>query len=319
MRDRIGPIDLWQNRAMQPTKYIWLDGDFVDWDDATVHVLSHGLHYGTGAFEGIRAYETDDGPAVFRLTEHIDRLSRACKAAGIPISWSVDDLVAASKQLFAANKLTAGYIRPLVFYGTGSMGLNPAGATVHTMIATWEWGAYLGEEGVANGIRVKVSSWRRIGHDSLMPNAKLTGGYVNSVQAKQEALNGGYDEALMLNAEGFVAEGSGENLFLVRKGVVTTPPVSAGVLEGLTRDAVITLLRDDGYAVVEAPVIRTDLYYADELFFTGTAAEVTPIREVDDRIVGGGKPGPVTRRAQELFLQLDTGQNERHGDWLEYI
>ncbi|MFV9672335.1 MAG: branched-chain amino acid transaminase [Acidimicrobiia bacterium] len=304
---------------MQPTKYIWMDGEFVDWDDATIHVLSHGLHYGTGAFEGIRAYETDRGPAVFRLTEHIERLARSCKALGIPIEWSVDEIVKASKDVFSANGLVSGYIRPLVFYGTGSMGLNPAGASVHTMIATWEWGAYLGEDGVTNGIRVKVSSWRRIGHDSLMPNAKLTGGYVNSVQAKQEALRGGYDEAIMLNTDGFVAEGSGENLFLVRDGVVRTPSLASGVLEGLTREAVITMLRDDGYEVIEAEVTRTDLYYADEMFFTGTAAEVTPIREVDDRPVGDGRPGPVTKRAQEMFMDAVTGANERYADWLDYI
>ncbi len=304
---------------MQPTKYIWMDGELVDWDDATIHVLSHGLHYGTGAFEGIRAYETDRGPAVFRLTEHIRRLARSCKALGIPIEWSVDEIVKASKELLSANGLTSGYIRPLVYYGTGSMGLNPAGASVHTMIATWEWGAYLGEDGVTNGIRVKVSSWRRIGHDSLMPNAKLTGGYVNSVQAKQEALRGGYDEALMLNTDGFVAEGSGENLFLVRDGVVYTPSLSSGVLEGLTRDAVITLLRDDGHEVIEREMTRTDLYYADEMFFTGTAAEVTPIREVDDRAVGDGRPGPVTKRAQEMFMDTVTGGNERHADWLDYV
>jgi len=304
---------------MQPTTYIWMDGKLVDWDDATIHVLSHGLHYGTGAFEGIRAYETDRGPAVFRLTEHIERLARSCKALGIPIEWSVDEIVTASKEVFSANDLVSGYIRPLVFYGTGSMGLNPAGAAVHTMIATWEWGAYLGEDGVTNGIRVKVSSWRRIGHDSLMPNAKLTGGYVNSVQAKQEALRGGYDEAIMLNTDGFVAEGSGENLFLIRDGVVRTPSLSSGVLEGLTRDAVITMLRDDGYEVIEAEITRTDLYYADEMFMTGTAAEVTPIREVDDRPVGDGRPGPVTKRAQEMFIDAVTGANERYADWLDYI
>ncbi len=304
---------------MQPTKYIWMDGELVDWDDATVHVLSHGLHYGTGAFEGIRAYETDRGPAVFRLTEHIERLARSCKALGVPIEWNVDQIVEAAKEVFTANGLISGYIRPLVFYGTGSMGLNPAGASVHTMIATWEWGAYLGEEGVTNGIRVKVSSWRRIGHDSLMPNAKLTGGYVNSVQAKQEALRAGYDEAIMLNTSGFVAEGSGENLFLIRDGIVRTPSLSSGVLEGLTRDAAITLLRDDGYEVIEAEITRTDLYYADEMFFTGTAAEVTPIREVDDRPVGDGRPGPVTKRAQEMFMDTVTGRNERHSDWLDYI
>ena len=304
---------------MQPTKYIWMDGELVDWDDATVHVLSHGLHYGTGAFEGIRAYETDTGTAVFRLTEHTQRLARSCKALGIPVDWTVDELVAASKELIALNGLTSGYIRPLVFYGTGSMGLNPAGASVHTIIATWEWGAYLGEEGIANGIRVKVSSWRRIGQDSLMPNAKLTGGYVNSVLAKQEALRAGYDEALMLNTEGFVAEGSGENLFVVRDGVVRTPPVTAGVLDGITRESVITLLRDDGYEVIETDIARTDLYYADELFFSGTAAEVTPVREVDDRPVGDGRPGPVTKRAQQMFMDAVTGQNERHADWLEYV
>ncbi len=304
---------------MQPTKYIWMDGEFVDWDDATIHVLSHGLHYGTGAFEGIRAYETDRGPAVFRLTEHIERLARSCKALGIPIEWSVDEIVKASKELFSANGLVSGYIRPLVFYGTGSMGLNPAGASVHTMIATWEWGAYLGEEGVTNGIRVKVSSWRRIGHDSLMPNAKLTGGYVNSVQAKQEALRGGYDEAIMLNTDGFVAEGSGENLFLVRDGVVRTPSLASGVLEGLTREAVITMLRDDGYDVKEESMTRTDLYYADEIFMTGTAAEVTPIREVDDRAVGDGRPGPVTKRAQKMFIDTVTGANERYSNWLDYV
>lgn len=304
---------------MQPTKYIWMDGEFVDWDDATIHVLSHGLHYGTGAFEGIRAYETDRGPAVFRLTEHIERLARSCKALGIPIEWSVDEIVKASKELFSANGLVSGYIRPLVFYGTGSMGLNPAGASVHTMIATWEWGAYLGEEGVTNGIRVKVSSWRRIGHDSLMPNAKLTGGYVNSVQAKQEALRGGYDEAIMLNTDGFVAEGSGENLFLVRDGVVRTPSLASGVLEGLTREAVITMLRDDGYDVIEEFMTRTDLYYADEIFMTGTAAEVTPIREVDDRAVGDGRPGPVTKRAQKMFIDTVTGANERYSNWLDYV
>jgi len=304
---------------MQPTTYIWMDGELVPWDDANVHVLAHGLHYGTGAFEGIRAYETDSGTAVFRLTEHIERLARSCKALGIPVNWTVDELVTASKELMSLNGLTSGYIRPIVFYGTGSMGLNPAGASVHTVIATWEWGAYLGEEGLANGIRVKVSSWRRIGQDALMPNAKLTGGYVNSVLAKQEALRAGYDEALMLNSEGFVAEGSGENLFVVRDGVVRTPPVTAGVLDGLTRESVMTLLSDAGYDVIETNIARTDLYYADELFFSGTAAEVTPVREVDDRPVGDGRPGPITRRAQQMFMDTVTGKNERHEDWLEYI
>ena len=217
------------------------------------------------------------------------------------------------------NGLTSGYIRPLVFYGTGSMGLNPAGASVHTIIATWEWGAYLGEEGLANGIRVKVSSWRRIGHDALMPNAKLTGGYVNSVLAKQEALRAGYDEALMHAIAKFLAGLGAGAAFVVRDRVVRTPPVTAGVLDGLTRETVMTLLRDDGYEVIETNIARTDLYYADELFFSGTAAEVTPVREVDDKPVGDGRPGPVTKRAQQMFMDTVTGKNERHGDWLEYI
>ena len=304
---------------MEPTKYIWSDGALVAWDDATVHVLSHGLHYGTGAFEGIRAYETPQGTAVFRLTDHMVRLARSCKALGIPVEWAPDDLVKASKELLALNGLQSGYIRPIVFYGTGSMGLNPVGALVHTFIATWEWGAYLGEEGLRNGIRVRVSSWRRIDQNSFMPNAKGTGGYVNSVHAKTEALRGGYDEALLLNNEGYVAEGSGENLFVIRDGIVHTPPVTAGVLEGITRDSVMTLLREDGIAVVEAMVTRSDLYYADEMFFTGTAAEVTPIREVDDLPVAGGEPGPITRRAQELFMGTVTGKLDLHPEWLEFI
>lgn len=304
---------------MEPTEYIWMDGGLVPWADATVHVLSHGLHYGTGAFEGVRAYETEDGPAVFRLTEHIRRLVRSAKAINIPLEYDVDQLVKVSKELLSVNSLTSGYLRPVVFFGTGSMGLNPAGAKVHVVIAAWEWGAYLGEDGLENGIRVAVSSWRRIGHDAFMPNAKVTGGYMNSVLAKTSAVHAGYDEALLLNAEGVVAEGSGENLFLVRDGVVYTPPTSSGALDGITRDSVRTLLLDDGYRVEEAVIARTDLYYADELFFTGTAAEVTPIREVDDRNVGDGRPGKVTRRAQEMFMDAATGKNERYASWLEYV
>ena len=304
---------------MQPTTYIWMDGELVAWDDATVHVLAHGLHYGTGAFEGIRAYETEQGTAVFRLTEHMERLVRGCKALGIPLEWSADDLVKAGKETLSVNELRSGYIRPIVFYGTGSMGLNPVGASVHTVIASWEWGAYLGEDGIENGIRVAVSSWRRIDQNSLMPNAKGTGGYVNSVLAKQEALRGGYDEALMLNTDGYIAEGSGENLFLVRDGVVHSPPVAAGVLDGLTRHTVMTLLQEDGIEIRESVLTRSDLYYAEELFFTGTAAEVTPIREVDDRPVGSGRPGPVTRRAQQLYMDAVTGKLGAHSEWLEYI
>lgn len=304
---------------MEATEYIWIDGELVPWHDARVHVLSHGLHYGTGAFEGIRAYETERGAAVFRLTEHMERLVRSAGTIGIEVDYGVDELVKVAKNLLSVNGLTSGYLRPIVFFGTGSMGLNPAGADVRVVIAAWEWGAYLGEDGLRNGIRVAVSSWRRIGHDAFMPNAKVTGGYVNSVLAKTAAVRAGYDEAILLNTEGMVAEGSGENLFVVRGGVVYTPPPGAGALDGITRDTVWTLLEEDGYDVREAMIARTDLYYADELFFTGTAAEVTPIREVDDKSVGNGKPGPVTRRAQELFMGTVTGVLDGHPEWLEFV
>ncbi|MEN8041575.1 MAG: branched-chain amino acid transaminase [Actinomycetota bacterium] len=303
---------------MEATEHIWMNGGLVPWDEAQVHVLTHGLHYGTGIFEGIRAYETEKGAAVFRLTEHMERFSRGAKAIGMPLDYSVDELVEVCKEVLRVNDLSSGYIRPVAFYGSGAMGLNPAGANVHVVVAAWEWGAYLGEEGVQNGIRVAVSSWRRIDQQSLMPNAKVTGGYINSVLAKTAAVKAGYDEAILLNLDGVVAEGSGENLFLVRDGVVYSPPTSAGALDGLTRDAVRTMLVDAGYDVREATITRTDLYYADELFFTGTAAEVTPVREVDDRAVGTGKPGPVTRVAQQLFMDTVTGKNERYSDWLEY-
>jgi branched-chain amino acid aminotransferase len=304
---------------MNPTEHIWMDGELVPWESATVHVLAHGLHYGTGAFEGIRAYETPKGTAVFRLTDHMDRLRRSAKALGIPFGYEVEELVDAVKLVLRSNGLKSGYVRPITFYGTGSMGLNPAGAGVHMVIAAWEWGAYLGEEGIQNGIRVAVSSWRRIGHNAFMPDAKGTGGYMNSVLAKSAAIKAGYDEALLLNEDGLIAEGSGENLFMVRKGVVHTPPTSAGALDGITRDSVYSLLSEDGYEIKETQVTRTDLYYADEVFFTGTAAEVTPVREVDDRDVGDGKPGPVTRRAQELYMGTVKGELDLHPEWLEYV
>jgi branched-chain amino acid aminotransferase len=304
---------------MEATEHIWMDGEFVAWEDATVHVLVHGLHYGTGAFEGIRAYDTPDGPAVFRLTDHMDRLRRSAKALGIPLGYEVEELVEAAKETIRVNGLRSCYVRPITFFGTGSMGLNPAGASVHVVIAAWEWGAYLGEEGLANGIRVAVSSWRRIGQNSFMPDAKGTGGYMNSVLAKTAAIKAGYDEALLLNDDGLLAEGSGENLFMVRKGIIHTPPTSAGALDGITRDSVYTLLADDGYTIKESAITRSDLYYADEVFFTGTAAEVTPVREIDDREVGDGKPGPVTRRAQELYMGTVKGELDLHREWLDYV
>lgn len=304
--------------GMEPTRFVWYDGTLVPWDDATVHVLAHGLHYGTGVFEGIRAYATGEGPAVFRLDDHMRRLVGSAKAFNIPLRWSADELTAASLELVRANELEACYLRPLAFLGTGSLGLNPAGASAHAIIGSWVWGAYLGEEGIENGIRVRVGSWRRIGHESLVPNAKGTGQYVNSVLAKQEALAAGYDEALMLNTQGFVVEGTGENLFIVRDGVVWTPPTSAGALDGITRDSVMTLLSDAGLDVQERLVARSDLYYADEAFLTGTAAEVTPIREIDDRMVGDGIPGPVTRQAQARYREATTGKLDEYRRWLSF-
>jgi len=291
----------------------------VPWADATVHVLTHALHYGTGVFEGIRAYETPDGTAIFRLPEHMARLHRSAKAYGIPLAHPVDDLIEAARQIITSNELEAGYIRPLVFHELGAIGLNPATASVKTIIAAWRWGAYLGDDGVANGIRVRVSSWRRIHQSSFVPVAKGTGQYLNSVMAKQEAVATGYDEALLLNMDGNISEGSGENLFLVREGVVFTPPIASGILDGITRASVISLLTDEGVPVREATLTRGDLYSADELFFTGTAAEVTPIREVDDRPVGTGKPGPITKRAQDLFAQAVTGKLPAYKSWLTYL
>ena len=303
---------------MEPTKYIWFDGEMVPWADANVHVLSHALHYGTGVFEGIRAYETPDGTEVFRLTEHMVRLHHSAKAYNMNLEWSVEELVDAAKETLRVNGLESGYIRPITFLELGALGLNPSGATVRSAIITWRWGAYLGEEGVRNGIRVRVSSWRRFPNTSF-PNAKATGTYINSILAKMEAVQAGYDEALMLNQDGVISEGSGENLFLVRNGVVYTPPVAVGCLDGLTRNAVMILLAEEGYEIVEKVLDRSDLYYGDEVFFTGTAAEVTPVREIDDRPVGDGKPGPVTRAAQTLYADLVTGKLDKHHEWLEFI
>lgn len=303
---------------MEPTTYIWMDGNMVPWEDANVHVLSHALHYGTGVFEGIRAYETESGTAVFRLTDHMDRLHRSAKAYQMELEWSVEELAKAAKELLTANELESGYVRPLVFLELGAVGLNPANARVRAAIIAWRWGAYLGEDGVRNGIRAGVSSWRRFSADTF-PNAKATGTYINSILAKREAIHNGYDEAIMLNTEGVIAEGSGENLFLIRDGIVYTPPINSGCLDGITRDSVATLLTEDGYEVREATMHRSDLYYCDELFLTGTAAEVTPIREVDERPVGTGKPGRITKRAQELYAAAVSGSSDGHPEWLEYV
>ena len=304
---------------MESSKFIWMDGEMVPWEEANVHVLTHALHYGSGVFEGIRAYRTTDGTAVFRLTDHIRRLHYSAKAYGIEIGWPVESLVAACKDVLLVNELDEGYIRPLSFLHLGAIGLNPASAKVKTIIAAWKWGAYLGEDGIRDGIRVRISSWRRIDQSSFIPTAKGTGQYLNSIMAKSEAVKTGYDEAVMLNSDGNVSEGSGENIFVVKDGKLLTPPVSSGILDGLTRQSVMTLLADAGVDVGEATLTRGHLYGADEMFLTGTAAEVTPIREVDDRPVGEGKPGPVTRQAQDLFGKIVHGELPEYREWLEKV
>jgi branched-chain amino acid aminotransferase len=303
---------------MESTKSIWMDGELIPWAEAKVHVLTHALHYGTGVFEGIRAYKNDDGTAVFRLREHMERLVVSAAAYSMPIEYSVDDLVVAVRDTVTDNELESCYIRPITFYELGTIGLNPAGARLRTSIIAFPWGAYLGEEGLRNGIRVKIASWARISLQSFPP-AKATGPYINSILANQEAVRDGYDEALLLTGDGNVSEGAGENLFLVKDGQVITPPLSDGCLAGITRQSVMTLLTDDGHTVVEKSILPADLFEADELFFTGTAAEVTPVREVDDREIGSGKPGPITRRAQELFNDAVGGKLEQYREWLDYI
>lgn len=296
---------------------IWMDGDLVDWDEARIHVLTHTLHYGSGVFEGIRAYETADGPAVFRLTDHIERLFRSAKMLLIEIPYSVEQLVEATKETVRVNRVRSCYIRPLVYLGYGEMGLNPLNSPVNVAIAVWPWGTYLGDEGIAHGVRVKISSWRRQDPNITPPAAKSTGLYINSILAKVEALKAGYDEAVLLSSDGSVSECTGENIFVVRDGVISTPPLSAGALEGVTRDSVITIARDLGYEVREQNLLRSDLYVADEAFLSGTAAEVVPIREVDDRVIG--EPGEVTRKIQETFFATVRGEVEKYKEWLEYV
>jgi branched-chain amino acid aminotransferase len=302
-----------------PTKKIWMDGELVDWDDATIHVLNPTLHYGWGVFEGIRAYATDRGPAVFRLTEHIERLFRSAHIYFLEPEWNVGQIVEAVKETVRVNDVESCYIRPLMYLGHGEMGLNPLPSRTKVSIAVWPWGTYLGEAAERNGVRARVSSWQRISANAIPPAGKGTGQYINSSLAKVEALKAGYDEAIMLTPNGNVAEGSGENLFVVTRGVMYTPPVVDGVLAGLTRDSVMTMARDEGIDVVEKSIVRSDLYLADEVFCTGTAAEVVPMVEIDDRRVGEGVPGPVSRRIVELYRQAVTGRLDRYKEWNEYV
>jgi branched-chain amino acid aminotransferase len=301
---------------MEPSAKIWADGELVGWEDATVHFMAHALHYGSGVFEGIRAYKTPEGVAVFRLHEHMVRLEASARAYGIPMAYSPDDLEEACLELLRVNDLEAAYIRPLVFYGLGSPGLNPASSPVHTYMAAFHFGAYHGEEGIKNGIRAMVSSWRRISHNSFIPTAKGSGQYLNSILAKQEAIRAGYEEALMLNDSGSVSEGTGMNIFIVSEGVVFTPPVSSGILDGITRNSIMELLTAEGREIRQVELARGSLYTADEVFLTGTAAEVTPIREIDGRKVGDGSPGPVTRLAQDMFSDVVAGKIPEYRHWL---
>ncbi|HYY81804.1 MAG TPA: branched-chain amino acid transaminase [Actinomycetes bacterium] len=302
---------------IQPTSKIWMDGEYVDWDEARVHVLTPSLHYGWGVFEGIRAYETPRGSAVFRLTDHMQRLFRSAKIYHMEPPVSLEGAVKVTKDLVVMNGVPTCYIRPIVYLGFGEMGLNPLNGDVRMAIAAWPWGAYLGEEAFETGVRVKVSSWRRLDPNIIPPAAKATGQYLNSSLAKAEAVNAGYDEGVLLNANGFVTDGSGENLFVVRDGALLTPPLAAGCLAGITRASIMRIAADQGIPVHETDLVRTDLYLADEAFFTGTAAEVVPIREVDDRVLGD--PGPITRRVQEVFVAATRGRDERYRDWLEHV
>ncbi len=301
------------------TEKIWMDGELVDWDDARIHILTHTLHYGCGVFEGIRAYPTDSGPAVFRLTDHITRLFNSAKIFLIDVPFTPAEIVEATKTTVRVNGLPECYIRPLVYLGYGEMGLNPLYAPVNVSIAAWPWGSYLGDEGVANGVRMKISSWRRHDPNAMPPAAKGTGMYINSSMAKMEALKAGYDEAILLSPQGYVSECTGENIFVVRGGRILTPPTSAGALEGITQSSVVTIAKDLGYDVEAVNILRSDLYTADEAFLSGTAAEVVPIASVDDRVVGDGTPGPMTRRIQEVYHAAVRGEVDRYKDWVEHV
>jgi branched-chain amino acid aminotransferase len=284
-----------------------------------VHVLTHGLHYGTGVFEGIRCYDTEHGPAVFRLADHLDRLERSAKLYYMDLPYSSEQLRAATHELIARNALRSCYIRPIAFRGYGQMGLNPLEAPIDVVIAVWEWGAYLGEQSKHEGVRAKVSSWERISPRSLIPHAKATGQYLNSVLAKIESLKAGYDEAILLDEHGHVCEGSGENVYVVRDGAIVTPPQTASILDGISRRSVLQIARDLGYTTIERDLARAELYHADEVFLTGTAAELVPVREIDDQEVGDGRPGEITQVLQRAFDEALHGRSERYMEWLDIV
>jgi branched-chain amino acid aminotransferase len=304
---------------VQKTKKIWFDGKFVSWEKASVHVLSHTLHYGVGAFEGIRCYQTENGAsAVFRLKEHVDRLYDSVHILTLKIPFTKKEITTAIKETLRVNKLRQGYIRPVVFIGAGEMGLFVRNNPIHMAIAVWPWGAYLGDEGLKKGIRAKVSSFNRHHVNASMTKGKINGYYVNSVLAKWEVVKAGYDEAILLDTEGYVSEASGENIFMVKDGAIKTTPLTS-ILPGITRNSIITIATDLGLQVREEKFTRDELYTADEVFFTGTAAEITPVREVDDRKIGRGKPGKITKTLQTGFFDIVGGKNERYAAWLDYV
>lgn len=297
---------------------IWYDGKMVPWRDATTHVLTHTLHYGMGVFEGVRAYKTDNGTAIFRLNEHTDRLFRSAHILGMKMPFDKQTLMEAQKAAVRENKLESGYLRPMAFYGAEAMGISAKTLSTHVIVAAWAWGAYLGKEALENGIRVKTSSFSRHHVNITMCKAKANGNYMNSILAHQEAAQDGYDEALLLDVDGFVAEGSGENVFIIRNGKLYTPDLTSA-LEGITRDTIVQLAGEIGLQVIEKRITRDEVYSADEAFFTGTAAEVTPIRELDNRTIGAGRRGPVTEQLQSMFFDAVTGKSARHAGWLTTV
>ena len=304
---------------MEQAELIWMNGEFVAWEDAKVHVLTHGLHYGTGVFEGVRCYDTEIGPAVFRHADHIDRLFNSARMYYMDIPYSKDEIRAATHEVIARSGLKSCYIRPLVYRGAGPMGLYPLDCPVDVCIAVWEWGAYLGDEGKQNGVRAKVSSWRKIPHDALIPTAKATGQYLNSVLAKIESEKAGYEEGILLDQRGMVCEGTGENLFVVKDGKIATPGFTSSILGGINRLSAIEIARDLGYEVVERDIARGELYLADEIFMTGTAAELVPVREIDDHTIGAGEPGEITVAVQKAYEDALHGRSERYREWLDPV
>ena len=298
---------------------IWMDGEMVEWRDAKIHVLTHTLHYGCGAFEGVRAYNTVNGPAIFRLREHTERLFNSAKILRMKIPFTKEQVNEAQKAVIRENNLESGYIRPLVWLGSEKLGVSPKGAKVHVMVAAWTWGAYLGEEGMKRGIRVKTSSYTRHHVNITMTQAKAVSHYTNSILANMEATEDGYDEAMLLDSAGFVSEGAGENLFIIKNGVIYTPDLSAGALNGITRNTIFAIAKDMGLEIKEKRITRDEVYICDEAFFTGTAAEVTPIRELDRIQIGAGSRGPITEKIQAAFFDIVNGRNPKYAEWLTKV